>query len=123
MLYRLLADAVVIFRAAFVLFVVCGALLVLKWRKVVWLHVPCALWGGLIELAGWVCPLTPLEDWLRTRAGQVAYTGDFMEHHILPILYPERLSRGVQIGLGLAVLVLNIGVYAFLITRGSKEGH
>jgi len=120
MTYGILAGAVVLAHATFVLFVVCGGLLVLKWKRAAWLHVPCALWGALIELAGWICPLTPLEVWLRTKAGQEAYTGDFVERHILLVLYPERLTRGIQVWLGLTVLALNAGVYAFLITRGRK---
>lgn len=111
MIWRLLADAVLALHLAFVLFVVLGGLLVLRWPRVAWVHLPAALWGAAIEFAGWICPLTPLEVALRRRGGQAGYTGSFIEQYVTPVLYPDGLTRPVQIGLGLGVLVLNGLVY------------
>jgi hypothetical protein len=117
MVYRLLADFVVLVHFAFVLFVVAGALLVLRWRWVAWVHVPAAIWGALIEFAGWICPLTPLEQRLRIMGGSAGYTGGFIEHYILPILYPAGLNRRVQIVLGLLVLGVNVAIYTWVLIR------
>lgn len=113
--YGLLADLVVVAHLGFVVFVVVGGLLVFRWGWVAWLHVPAALWGALIEFFGWVCPLTPLEQWLRRRAGGAGYEGGFVEHYILPVLYPGELTREIQIALGVGVVVLNLCVYGWLI--------
>jgi hypothetical protein len=112
MIYGLLADLVLALHALFVVFVVLGGLLALRWPRAVFVHVPCALWGTWVVLAGWICPLTPLEVALRQQAGEVGYTGGFLEHYLVPILYPGDLTRGIQIGLGVVVLVLNIAIYA-----------
>ncbi|MFQ5350405.1 MAG: DUF2784 domain-containing protein [Thermoanaerobaculia bacterium] len=117
MLYRLAADFVVVVHALFVVFVVIGGLAVLRWPRVAWAHLPAAIWGALIEFAGWICPLTPLEKWLRVRAGGVAYEGGFIQHYLLPILYPPGLTRGTQVVLGLVVLVINLAVYGLLLRR------
>ncbi|HEX5085878.1 MAG TPA: DUF2784 domain-containing protein [Blastocatellia bacterium] len=111
MIYRALADFVVLIHMAFVLFVAIGGLLVFKWRRVAWFHIPAALWGALIEFAGWVCPLTPLENWLRRRGGEAGYQTGFIEHYILPLIYPAPLSRGLQVVLGLLVLGFNLAIY------------
>ena len=113
-LYRLLADLVVLVHLAFVVFVVLGGLLVLWRPKLAWLHVPAAVWGVAVELGGWVCPLTPLENWLRRSAGLAAYEGGFVERYLLPVLYPGDLTRGVQTALGLGVFALNLAVYGWL---------
>lgn len=118
---RLLADAVVGLHFAFVLFVVLGGLPVLRWRRLAWVHLPAAAWGALIEFAGWICPLTPLENQLRRRAGEAGYAGGFVEHYVLPVLYPAELTREVQIALGLFVLVLNAGVYGWLLWRRRRR--
>lgn len=110
MTYRLLADAVVALHLVFIVFVIGGGLLVLRWRRVAWLHVPSALWGVVIELTGWICPLTPLEQWLRLRGGEAGYEGGFIDHYILPIVYPG-LARAQQVALGGVVLVVNVATY------------
>ena len=120
MIYGLLADLVLALHALFVVFVVLGGLLALRWRRAVFVHVPCALWGTWVVLAGWICPLTPLEVALRQQAGEGGYTGGFLEHYLVPILYPGDLTRGIQIGLGVVVLVLNIAVYTAM-TRWWKR--
>lgn len=119
--YGYLADLVVALHLAFVLFVVLGGLLVLRWRWVAYLHVPAAIWGAWIEFAGWVCPLTPLENSLRSAAGGAAYQGDFVEHYILPVLYPSALTRNIQLILGCLVLGLNLGIYGFLLRRSAEN--
>jgi hypothetical protein len=111
MSYRLLADAVVILHICFVLFVVCGGLLVRRRRWIAWAHIPAAVWGVFIEYSGWICPLTPLENAFRERAGEGAYSGDFIGHYALPLLYPENLTRTAQAVLGSAALALNGFVY------------
>jgi len=116
-IYSLLADLVVIAHLTFILFVVGGGLLAFRWKRAVWLHLPAAGWGVLIELAGWVCPLTPLENRLRLKAGELGYEGSFVEHHILPLVYPEELTRNGQLVLGGLVLVVNALVYAALLGR------
>ncbi len=115
--YRLLADAVVVAHFAFLLFVVAGGLLVLRWPRLAWVHLPAAAWGILIEFFGWTCPLTPLEVALRHRGGEAAYTGGFVAHYVMSVLYPDGLTRGTQVVLGLLVLALNLGIYAALIGR------
>jgi len=121
-LYRLVANAVVVFHALFILFVVLGGFIAWRWRWVAALHIPCALWGMLIEYRGWICPLTPLENTLRARAGQQGYSGGFVEHYLLPAIYPSGLTPRIQAVLGTAVLVINAVAYTLLIrrlTRGS----
>lgn len=121
MAYRLLADLVVLIHFTFVGFVVLGGLLVLRWPRLMWLHLPAALWGMLIELVGWVCPLTPLEMWLRARGGESGYEGGFVEHYILPLVYPGSLTRSVQVVLGLAVLIINSVIYVWFMSRQRKK--
>jgi hypothetical protein len=120
--YRLLANAVVAFHALFILFVVAGGFLAWRWRWVAAVHIPCAVWGMLIEFRGGICPLTPLENTLRAKAGQQGYSGGFIEHYVLPAMYPSGLTPRVQIMLGTFVLVINVLAYGVLIrrlTRGS----
>ena len=117
MIYSFLADATLAFHFVFIGFIVLGGLFVARWPRVAWLHLPAAAWGVLIELAGWICPLTPLENWLRRRAGQEGYSGSFVEQYLLPIIYPDGLTRNVQLVLAALVLVVNVAVYAFVIGR------
>jgi len=111
MLFSLAADAVVVFHFAFVIFVVAGGLLVWRWPRLAWVHLPVAIWGALIETTGLICPLTPLEKWLRVQAGLASYEGGFIAHHMTPILYPAGLTRPVQLVLGAFVIALNLAVY------------
>ncbi len=114
MIHRLLADFVVVIHFAFILFVLFGAFLAFRWRWMPWLHLPAALWGAAIELGGWFCPLTPLKNWLRQAAGTAGYSGGFVEHHLLPLVYPGRLTRPVQVALGLVVIIVNLAAYALV---------
>ena len=118
-LARLLADLVLLLHLAFVLFVVFGGLLVLRRRRIAWLHVPAFVWGAAIEFGGWICPLTPLENRLREQSGAGGYAGGFVERYLVPILYPGELTREIQIALGLAVLLINLAIYGFLLRRNS----
>jgi len=116
------ADFVVLFHFLFVLFVVLGGLAAIPWPRVMWLHIPAVAWGVIIELSGGTCPLTPLENELRRRQGLSAYEGDFITHYILTILYPEGLTRPIQIWLALAASVLNAMIYAGIWKRTVVKG-
>jgi hypothetical protein len=114
MWYSWLADLILCTHASFVLFVIFGGLLVLRWRWIAWLHLPAAVWGAVVEFAGWICPLTPLENWLRVQGGEVSDEQDFTVRYLLPVLYPEDLTRNLQLLLGTVVVVLNAAVYWWL---------
>lgn len=117
MIFRLLADLTVVLHLAFVLFVVLGGLLVIRHRAVAWVHIPAAAWGAWVEFAGWICPLTPLENWLRERGGGSVYSSSFVERYIVPTLYPEALSRELQWFLGGFVVAVNLVIYAIVFAR------
>ena len=116
-MYRILADLVLGLHFVFVVFVVAGGLLILRWPKVAFVHLPAAVWGAAIEFAGWICPLTPLENSLRGQAGQSGYSTGFIEHYLLPVLYPSALTRNVQLLLGLAVIGINLAIYVYIFRR------
>jgi hypothetical protein len=118
----LLADLLVVVHFGFVLFVVLGGVPVLWWPRVAWVHVPSAVWGAWIEFAGWTCPLTPLENRLRMAAGQAGYDSSFVEHYLMPVLYPASLTRELQWLLGGAVVGVNAVVYV-IAWRRSKALH
>jgi hypothetical protein len=120
MLYLALADLIVLLHLGFILFVVLGGLLVFRWRGLVWLHVPAVLWGALVELAGWICPLTPLEAWLRRAAGAPGYSRSFVDQYLVPVVYPADLTREIQILLGLCVVAFNSAVYLLIWRRHSR---
>jgi hypothetical protein len=123
MIYHGLADLVVVFHLGFVLFVCVGGLLALRWPRVLWVHLPAALWGVWVELSSTVCPLTPLENHLRRLGGEAGYSGGFIAHYILPVLYPAGLSRPVQIVLGIFVGLLNVTIYLYvLVWRRRRSG-
>lgn len=117
MLYRMLASGVLVLHAAFILFVLFGGLLALRWRVLPWLHLPAVLWVILIELNGWICPLTPLENRLLEAAGARGYSGGFVEHYLLPLIYPPGLTPGLQALFAAIVAGVNLGVYALLWRR------
>ncbi|HEY0587170.1 MAG TPA: DUF2784 domain-containing protein [Pseudoduganella sp.] len=117
MLLRLAADAVLLLHLAFILFALCGAILALRWPRIVRLHLPAALWAAGIELTGAICPLTYLENDLRVRAGQQGYSGGFVEHYLLPLIYPAGLTPAVQYVLAGIVLAVNLVLYAWLWRR------
>ena len=120
MWYKIGADLVLIIHFAFVLFVIFGGLLVIRWPSVGWAHVPIAIYGAIIEFVGFICPLTPLENALRQRGGQAGYSGGFIEHYITATIYPSGLTRRIQLVLGGGVLVFNAIIYAIVIRRARR---
>jgi Protein of Unknown function (DUF2784) len=111
MSYHAAATALALLHFAFILFVLFGGFLVLKWPRVMWVHIPAAIWGALIEFAGWWCPLTKWENVLLREAGRAGYSGGFVAHYIMPVIYPPGLTRGMEIAIGVTVLVVNIAIY------------
>lgn len=111
MIWRALADLVLLLHFCFVLFVILGGVLALRWPRLAAVHIPVALYGALIEFAGFVCPLTPLENSFRRRGGEAGYQGGFIDHYVTATIYPEGLTRTAQLVLGVAVLVINGVVY------------
>ena len=122
MLYNTLADSVLVLHSSFVLFVLLGGFLVLWKSSLVWYHIPAVIWAVCIEFFGWLCPLTPLENVLRGKGGAAGYDTGFVEHYIVPILYPASLTRQMQINLGIIVLSINVGIYLTVWTRMRKAG-
>ena len=120
MIYRIAADLTLVVHLMFILFVVVGALLVIRFPRMVWLHVPAALWGTWVELAGRICPLTVLENQFRRMAGQAGYAESFIEHYIIPVIYPSGLTRGIQLTLGVVVAGLHIRLYTYWLLRRRK---
>jgi hypothetical protein len=117
----LAADALVLAHLVFILFVVLGGLLVLRWPRIAWLHLPAAFWGALIELTGSIiCPLTPWENTLRQAAGDAGYSSGFIDHYVVPLVYPPGLTRNTQVWLGLAVLAVNALAYGILLARSRR---
>lgn len=114
MSYRVLADLVVLVHLAFVVFVLLGGLLALRWRWMPWVHLPAALWGAATELFGWLCPLTPLEIRLRRASGAAGYTGGFVERYLIPVIYPAELTRELQLLLAACVVALNLAIYGLI---------
>ena len=117
MIYLVMADVVLILHFTFILFVILGAVLVLRWKRLAWIHIPCAVWGAWIEFQGSICPLTPLENRLRRLGGEAGYSGGFIEHYVVPLIYPSGLTRRTQIQLGLVVVAINIAVYGLIYWR------
>ncbi|WP_019560130.1 MULTISPECIES: DUF2784 domain-containing protein [Caldimonas] len=111
MIYRALADLLVLLHLGFVVFVVLGGFLVWRWPRLVWAHLPAAAWGAWIELSAGICPLTPLENHLRQAGGQAGYTTSFVEHYVMPLLYPVGLTPAVQAWLGIGVMAINALAY------------
>ena len=116
-IYSVLADLVLVLHLAFIAFVVLGGFLALRWRRLVWIHPPLAVWGALVALMGWICPLTPLENYLRGLAGLAQYGGSFLERYLLPLIYPTDLTRGLQVSLGLLVVAVNLLAYGLLVRK------
>src|SRR5262245_44842420 len=114
---HVLATLVVAVHVAFVAFVVIGGLFVLRWRKLLYLHLAAVVWAVYVEWSGTICPLTPLENTLRAAAGLETYAGDFVAKYVFPLLYPEGLTRGAQLAIGAAVIAVNGCVYAVLLRR------
>jgi len=122
MIFRALADLVVLAHLAFIVFALFGGLLALRWRRLPWAHLPAVVWAAAVEFLGWFCPLTPLENWLRRASGHAGYSGGFIAHYVMPIIYPAELTREVQMAAGWFVVVLNLAVYWAVWRRlGNRE--
>ena len=121
MIYRLLADAVVVLHLGFVLFAVFGALAAFRWPRVVWIHLPALIWGAYVEFTGRVCPLTPLENWLRIKGGEAGYEAGFIEQYLLPVLYPANLTSTTQLVLGTLLVLTNLGLYGLLLRHVQRQ--
>lgn len=119
--YRILADAVLVLHLAFVVFAVFGGLTIFKWPRLAWIHIPMASWAALVEFAGWMCPLTPLEHWLRIQAGMTPEKLSFVEQYLLPLLYPASLTRELQMILGAFVVAVNGLIYIWVLWRCSRN--
>lgn len=120
-MFSLLADAVVVLHLAFIAFIVAGGLLALRWPRLAWLHLPVAAWGVLVHWMGWICPLTPLENWLRARAGAATYQRGFVEQYLVPVLYPASYGPRLSLALGAAVLAANALAYALVLWRARSR--
>jgi len=121
MIYSILADIVVFTHFLFIVFAVIGGVLVIKWWWVIYPHLISAFWASMVIIMGWICPLTPLENSLRQSAGEVGYTGGFIEHYFLPVIYPEGLTREIQIWLGIGVILINAGIYSVVLYKRVKS--
>jgi hypothetical protein len=117
MLDRLMADLIVALHFAFIAFAIGGGLLVLRWRKLIYLHIPAVVWATAVELMHWHCPLTRLENFFIERYGAKGYQGGFLDHYLTPIIYPDGLTPAIQVGIGLFVLAVNVTVYGFLVAQ------
>ena len=121
MVDRLLADCVVIFHVLFIVFAVAGGLLVLRWRWLAWIHLPAVAWAVLVEVMSWPCPLTPLENHFRQWGGEAGYRESFVEHYIMPVLYPVGLTDEIQLLIGGFVLAVNVAAYSLIVGRGRRK--
>jgi hypothetical protein len=121
MIYQILADVTVVLHLLFIVFVVIGAFAVLRWPRLIWIHLPFVVWAIMIEFFTWTCPLTPLENWLRIQGGTEGYSTSFTEHYILPVIYPATLTYGLQVALGTFVLIVNVAVYWRFVSRRQQR--
>lgn len=121
MFYLVMADAVTVFHLLFIAFVMFGAVLVLRWPRGIWLHLPAVAWGMAVEFLHLYCPLTPLENTLRLKAGLAGYRGDFIGHYLIPLIYPAGLTPQIQVGLGAVVLVVNLVAYGVVIRHWQRR--
>lgn len=123
MVYRLAADAVVLFHLFFIVFVLAGGLAVWRWPRVALVHVPTMAWGMIVEFMHVYCPLTPLENALRLKAGEQGYEGGFVEHYLIPLIYPAALTPAIQLWLGAIVVSINALVYGVLLFRWLRRSN
>ena len=121
MVYKLLADLILLVHLAFIIFVIFGGLLAIKNVKWAWLHIPAAVWAGIVEFAGWICPLTPLENWLYFQAGANTYEDSFIAHYLFPFIYPTELTRNAQILLGTGVVLISLFIYSVVLYKRIRK--
>jgi hypothetical protein len=118
--YNLLADVIVLAHFLFIAFVICGGLLVIRWPHVAFVHLPAAIWGAVVEIFGWVCPLTPLENNFRLLAGNSSYSGDFIARYFIPLIYPGNLTTTIQQLFGGMVITVNMIIYTIAVRKHKK---
>ncbi len=121
MLYQLAADFIVLIHFAFIVFVLTGGLLVFKWRWVIWLHIPAAIWGALIAIVGWICPLTPIENSLRQASAGEEYASGFLDRYLAPLIYPAGFTDEIATVAGIVVIVINVLVYSIFLIRRTRD--
>jgi drug/metabolite transporter superfamily protein YnfA len=121
--YNILADTIVATHFLFIVFVICGGLLVIRWPRVAFAHLPAAVWGAVVEIFGWICPLTPLENHFRLLAGKTSYSGDFIVRYLIPVIYPDNLTITIQQTLGVIVIIINIIFYIIALRRYKHSFH
>jgi hypothetical protein len=117
MLEQIIADILLIIHLCFIGFVVFGGWLLIRWNWMILFHLPAVVWGAMLEFRNWTCPLTPLEQHFRALAGQAGYRGSFIEHYLLPLIYPGGLTRSIQISIGIFVIVVNVAIYGYWLSR------
>jgi hypothetical protein len=122
MMWRALADLVLFIHFGFVVFVIVGGFFASRWRWLPWVHLPAVAWAVVLEFSGWICPLTPLENSLRQASGEAGYTGGFLEHYLVQVVYPVGLTPEIQIYIGLGVLLIN-GITYSVVWRGRSRGN
>ncbi len=121
MLFEILADLVLLIHAGFIVFAVLGGFLALRWRGLVWLHLPALAWGVLVESMGWICPLTPLENQLRLLAGDPDIGQDFLAHYLVSLIYPPHLTRLDQLWLAAGLILLNLVAYGIRLRQHVRK--
>jgi len=122
-LYGILAGVIIVAHFLFIAFVAAGGLLILRWPSLAWVHLPAVVWGVVVELTGWICPLTPLENYLRQLAGKSSYSGDFIEQYLIPVIYPANLTAAMQYILGGLVIAVNLVIYTIIIRKQRALRH
>ena len=122
-MYGILAGVIIVAHFLFIAFVAAGGLLVLRWPSLAWVHLPAVVWGVVVELTGWICPLTPLENYLRRLGGSSSYSGGFIEQYLIPIIYPANLTAATQYILGGLVIVVNLVIYTIIIRKQRALRH
>ncbi len=120
-MYGIFAGAVILAHFLFITFVAAGGLLVWRWHRLAWVHIPAVVWGVVIELTGWICPLTPLENHLRRLSGSSPYSGGFIEQYLIPVIYPANLTANTQYILGALVIVVNLVIYIIIIRKNCSS--
>ncbi|KAF0155829.1 MAG: hypothetical protein FD159_2006 [Syntrophaceae bacterium] len=116
-MYAILAGAIILAHLLFIAFVVAGGLLVVRWPRLAWVHIPAVVWGVVVEMTGWICPLTPLENHLRRLSGSSSYSGGFIEQYLIPVIYPANITASTQFILGGLVIAINLVIYAIIIRK------
>ena len=123
MLFALGADFLVLVHLGFIVFVLLGGFMLLKWRWLIFVHLPALIWAVLLEFQGWICPLTPVEQTLRQMGGQQGYEGGFIQHYILPVIYPPALQQDIQFILGVLLILINVIIYLWVLLKRDRKSH